>query len=66
MKKKNKEHPEFEINEVLKIKNFLFKVVLVDAFTGKIALKQISDKEAVMLKETGPETRIESEDRIKT
>ena len=36
----------FEVNEVLELKGWFFKIVLVDAFTNKICLKRISDKEA--------------------
>jgi bifunctional DNA-binding transcriptional regulator/antitoxin component of YhaV-PrlF toxin-antitoxin module len=41
---------DFEIEEVLDIKGFQFKVVLIDAFTGKIVLKQVSPKEVEQLK----------------
>ena len=36
----------FEIDEILEIKGLLFKVVLVDAFTDKIALRRITAEEA--------------------
>ena len=39
----------FEIDEVLKLKGLYFKVVLVDAFTGKLGLKRISKDEAAAL-----------------
>ena len=51
MQTENEKRADFEIDEVVKIKGFLFKVVLIDAFAGKIALKQISEKEAEHIKE---------------
>lgn len=36
----------FKLDEVIELKGYLFKVVLIDALTGKIALKQISPAEA--------------------
>lgn len=40
------ESVSFEIDEVLQIKGWYFKIVLVDAFTNKICMKRISEKEA--------------------
>lgn len=56
MKSLKEKKADFEIDEVVKIKRFLFKVVLIDAFAGKIALKQISEQEAAYL-----ETRSQEE-----
>lgn len=36
----------FEVNEVLELKGWFFKIVLVDPFTNKICLKRISEREA--------------------
>jgi hypothetical protein len=36
----------FEVGEVLEIKGWFFKIVLVDPFTSKICLKKVSDLEA--------------------
>lgn len=44
------QNDQFKIDEVVEIKGFLFKIVLVDAFTGKIGLKQISPEEAKLLR----------------
>jgi|TARA_B100000315_G_C14438557_1_gene523620 hypothetical protein len=44
------EQIQFAIDEVLRIKGVTFKVVLIDACTGKLALKQISEEEAQLLK----------------
>ena len=46
------ENKHFKVDEVLEIKGFLFKIVLIDAFTGKIGLKQIFEQEAQRLKAT--------------
>jgi len=46
---KSQETIQFEIDEVLTLKGSHFKVVLVDSFVGKIALKQISPNEAAFL-----------------
>jgi hypothetical protein len=43
-------HTHFEVDEVLEIKGWLFKIVLVDPFTNKICMKRISDKEAAELR----------------
>ena len=40
----------FAVDEVLEIKGWLFKIVLVDPFTNKICMKRISDQEAKDLK----------------
>jgi len=40
----------FVVDEVLEIKGWLFKIVLVDPFTNKICMKRISPKEAEDLK----------------
>lgn len=40
------ESVSFEIGEVLQLKGWYFKIVLVDAFTNKICMKRISEKEA--------------------
>jgi len=45
------EPDEFKINEVVELKGFLFKVVLIDAFCGKLALKQIAPAEAGELRQ---------------
>ncbi|MBI3315978.1 MAG: hypothetical protein HYZ87_03280 [Candidatus Omnitrophica bacterium] len=37
----------FEVGEVLELKGWFFKIVLVDAFTNKICLKRVSKEEAV-------------------
>ena len=37
----------FEVDEVLNLKGWFFKIVLVDAFTNKICLKRISKEEAL-------------------
>ncbi|OGW78360.1 MAG: hypothetical protein A2Z83_03850 [Omnitrophica bacterium GWA2_52_8] len=60
MKKANGED-DFFIDEVVTLKGFLFKVVLIDAFTGKLGLKQISPKEAEILKETQKQERTPQE-----
>jgi len=44
------QNKNFKLDEVLEIKGFLFKIVLIDAFTGKIGLKQVSENEAQRLK----------------
>lgn len=40
---------DFKIDEVVELKGHFFKVVLIDAFAGKIALKWISKQEAKQL-----------------
>ncbi|MGH7197424.1 MAG: hypothetical protein ACREH5_01620 [Candidatus Omnitrophota bacterium] len=40
----------FKVDEVLEMKGWLFKIVLVDPFTNKICMKRISTKEAEDLK----------------
>ena len=40
----------FEVDEVLEIKGWQFKIVLVDRFTNKMCLKRISQEEAAQLK----------------
>lgn len=40
---------DFKIDEVVELKGHFFKVVLVDAFAGKVALKWISRQEAEQL-----------------
>jgi len=57
MKSLKEKKADFENDEVLKIKGFLFKIVLIDAFTGKIALKQISEQEAAYLETRSQEER---------
>jgi len=42
---------DFKINEVIELKGHYFKVVLIDAFTGKIAFKWIDKREAEYLKD---------------
>ena len=42
---------EFAVDEVLEIKGWLFKIVLVDPFTNKICMKRISGREAADLRE---------------
>lgn len=44
----------FKLDEVIELKGYLFKVVLIDAITGKIALKQISPAEAKILRQEYP------------
>ncbi len=39
----------FEIDEVVQLKGHYFKVCLIDAFTRKLGLKYISEKEAQSL-----------------
>ena len=46
---KSQETIQFVLDEVLTLKGSHFKVVLVDSFVGKIALKQISPDEAAFL-----------------
>ena len=36
----------FEVDEVIQLKGWFFKIVLIDAFTNKICMKRISEKEA--------------------
>lgn len=43
-------NPDFKIDEVVELKGHFFKIVLIDAFAGKIALKWISKQEAQQLK----------------
>ena len=51
MSSENKEIPvSFGLDEVLEIKGWLFKIVLVDMFTNKMCLKRISQEEAAQLK----------------
>ncbi len=51
MNPENKESPvSFDLDEVLEIKGWLFKIVLIDMFTGKMCLKRISQDEASRLK----------------
>ncbi len=51
MNPENKESSvSFEVDEVLEIKGWLFKVVLVDPFTNKICMKRVSDNEAAELR----------------
>jgi hypothetical protein len=55
--KKQKNPPDFEIDEVVEVKGVLFKVVLIDYFTDKIGLKCISKEEAVQLKRNNLEEK---------
>lgn len=41
--------PEFNVDEVVRLKGQCFKIVLVDGYTGKIAMKWISPEEASRL-----------------
>lgn len=36
----------FEVGEVVELKGWLFKIVLVDAFTNKMCMKRVSEREA--------------------
>ena len=47
----NEAHVNFEVDEVLEIKGWLFKIVLIDAFTNKVCIKRISTQEAQGLRE---------------
>jgi hypothetical protein len=47
---RNSPDVEFSVDEVLEIKGWLFKIVLVDPFTNKICMKRISDAEAAELR----------------
>ena len=49
VKSTNQKPADFVLDEVVELKGFLFKIVLIDAFTGKIGLKQISKEEAELL-----------------
>ena len=40
----------FDVGEVVEIKGWLFKIVLVDAFTNKICMKRVSPLEAQEIK----------------
>ena len=51
MNLENKESSvSFDLDEVLEIKGWLFKIVLIDMFTNKICLKRVSKEEALQLK----------------
>lgn len=39
----------FVLNEVVRLKGYYFKIVLIDGFTGKIGLKCITAEEAEKL-----------------
>lgn len=41
---------DFQVDEVLEIKGWFFKVTVVDAFTNKLCLKRVSEKEAAQLR----------------
>lgn len=43
---KSEEPLSFEVNEVMNMKGYAFKVILVDYFTGVISLKCITQTEA--------------------
>ena len=49
VKSTNQKPADFVLDELVELKGFLFKIVLIDAFTGKIGLKQISKEEAELL-----------------
>ncbi len=40
---------DFKVDEVVELKGLYFKICLVDGFTGKVGLKQISPAEAQSL-----------------
>ena len=42
---------EFRLDEVVELKGYFFKIVLIDGYTGKIGLKCITPEEAKFLKE---------------
>ncbi len=42
---------DFKLDEVIRMKGHCFKVVLIDAFAAKLALKWISFEEARLLEE---------------
>lgn len=47
----------FEVDEVLEIKGWFFKIVLVDAFTNKICMKRISPASDQHLEGSAQRTR---------
>lgn len=47
----------FKVDEVLDIKGWLFKIVLVDEFTNKICMKRISPEEAAQLRANARENK---------
>jgi hypothetical protein len=53
MEQEMKAPVDFKVDEVLEIKGWLFKVTVVDAFTNKLCLKRISEREAAQLR--GPD-----------
>ncbi|MFT5207604.1 MAG: hypothetical protein ACI9CF_001360 [Candidatus Omnitrophota bacterium] len=48
---------DFEVGEVVELKGLFFKICLVDGFTGKVGLKQISPEEAKCLDEMNSTTK---------
>ncbi|OGW88525.1 MAG: hypothetical protein A3A73_02910 [Omnitrophica bacterium RIFCSPLOWO2_01_FULL_50_24] len=56
VKSTNQKPADFVLDEVVELKGFLFKIVLIDAFTGKIGLKQISKEEAELLNRKSSES----------
>ncbi len=44
---------DFNLDEVIELKGHSFKIVLIDAFAGKLGLKWISRQEAKHLREQG-------------
>ena len=43
---------EFNLNDVLVIRGHHFKIVLVDGYTGKIAMKWITAEEAALIEQS--------------
>ncbi|MBP9733224.1 MAG: hypothetical protein KBD07_02470 [Candidatus Omnitrophica bacterium] len=44
---------EFNLDEVIRLKGHHFKIVLIDGYTGKIAMKWITPEEAAILEAAG-------------
>lgn len=51
---------EFNLDEVVRLKGHHFKIVLVDGYTGKIAMKWITPEEAEVLERSGAAARTTS------
>ena len=47
---------DFKLDEVVRLKGHYFKIVLIDGFTGKIAMKWISADEARLLGAPAPDS----------
>lgn len=48
---------EFNLDEVIRLKGHHFKIVLIDGYTGKIAMKWITPEEAAILDSGGSTIR---------